>query len=84
MKFKKAIALARIFQGTKAQPPIIAANICPLLRLMYLGHSVIKSTAALIELAEMLVPIILTANAAEAKKTAARFVHCAKMSAGFQ
>ena len=73
-----------MFHGTKAQPPMNAARICPRQRFMYFGQSVIKSTAAEIELAEILVPIILIAKPAEAKKTAARFVHWAKMSAGFQ
>jgi hypothetical protein len=78
------MAVARIFQGTNAHPPINAARIWPRRKLMYFGQRVIRSTAAEIELAEIFVPMILIAKPAEAKKTAARLSHSAKMSAGFQ
>lgn len=58
--------------GTKAQLPMMAAKICPRRMLMYLGQKAMRSLAALIELALMLIPKVtmispIAANAAEAR-----------------
>lgn len=63
---------ARIFHGTNAQLPMTAASSWPLRMLMYFGQNAIKSLAALIEFAEILIPRVTMIKPIAAKAAAAR------------
>lgn len=71
-KARNFAADAKIFQGTNAQLPRTAARIWPRRMLMYLGQKAMRSLAAEMEFAEMLIPIVtmirpMAANAAAAR-----------------
>ena len=58
--------------GTKAQLPMKAASNWPRRMLMYFGQNAMRSFAALIELAEILIPSVTMISPIAAKAAAAR------------
>lgn len=72
MKDKKVVAEAKIFHGTMTQPPTRAAMTQPRLMLTYRGKRTVKSLAAEIELAVILVPTCAMYHERAAKNAAAR------------
>lgn len=72
MNDRKVSADERIFQGTMTQPPTMAAMTHPRLMLTYLGKRTVRSLAAEMEFAVMLVPTCATYHEEAAKKAAAR------------
>ena len=72
MNARKVSADDRIFHGTMTQPPMIAAITQPRSMLTYRGKSTVKSLAAEMEFAVMLVPTCAIYQDVAAKKAAAR------------
>lgn len=57
MKAVKVVALAITSHGHKAHPPSKTTMNCPRLIFTYFGNKAVKSFAAEIELADILIPI---------------------------
>jgi hypothetical protein len=83
-KQNKQTYLAKISQGQRAQPPSKAQMTWPLLILIYRGHKAVMSLAAEIEFPDTFEPKVANTNAADAKKTAGRFVQWSMRVKGFQ
>jgi hypothetical protein len=89
MKARNVLADARIFQGTITQAETTAAIMQPLLILIHFGRRTVRSLAAEIEFAVMLVPTWAMYHASAAKKAAhlppgPLSSQRAMMSSGFQ
>lgn len=84
MNDKNFGADAKISQGHRAHPPIIAQITCPRRMLMYCGRRAVMSFAALKLLAEIFAPNVAIINAKEAKNEAARLSHLSMRCRGSQ
>lgn len=80
----KLFALAWIFHGQVAQPPMTAVMAAPLRIFNQGGRRNARSLLVAIEFVEMLVPNVARPNANAQKKAAARFVHSPMIDVGSQ
>lgn len=80
----RLLALAWIFQGHVAQPPIKAVKIAPLRMFNHRGTRNARSLLVAIEFVERFVPNVARPNANAQKNAAARFVHRPMIEVGSQ
>jgi hypothetical protein len=83
-KVVRLLALAWIFQGHVAQPPMTAVKTAPLRISSNLGTRNARSLLVAMELVEIFVPNVARPNARAQKNAAARFVHRLVIEVGSQ